>query len=176
MKTGRSSQKNSPGTEFARYPPVFFSRRGKNPRFLRFVLEYSKHLAGVAQNGGYKSGAGRSRRSFSCPFRNMCSRSPLYRERMFRSRWERVVSGGNYFFLGTGTSHGVPVLACGCSVCKSENPKNKRTRSSLWVQTQGGRAFLLTPRLNFACRRSKPALQVWTAFYTPTAMRIMFWF
>ncbi|HHY14600.1 MAG TPA: MBL fold metallo-hydrolase [Firmicutes bacterium] len=47
-------------------------------------------------------------------------------------------------FLGTGTSHGVPVLACGCSVCKSENPKNKRTRSSLWVQTQGASILIDT--------------------------------
>ncbi len=46
--------------------------------------------------------------------------------------------------MGTGTSHGVPVLACGCSVCKSENPKNKRTRSSLWVQTQGASILIDT--------------------------------
>lgn len=37
-------------------------------------------------------------------------------------------------FLGTGTSHGVPVLTCSCPVCTSTNPKNHRTRSSLWLQ------------------------------------------
>lgn len=36
--------------------------------------------------------------------------------------------------LGTGTSQGVPVLGCNCTVCKSEDQRDKRLRTSAFVE------------------------------------------
>jgi phosphoribosyl 1,2-cyclic phosphate phosphodiesterase len=40
-------------------------------------------------------------------------------------------------FLGTGTSQGVPVVACDCNVCNSEDMKDKRLRSAMLLQING---------------------------------------
>ena len=40
-------------------------------------------------------------------------------------------------FLGTGTSQGVPIIACQCRVCRSTDPRDKRFRSSALIRHNG---------------------------------------
>lgn len=45
---------------------------------------------------------------------------------------------GTLVFLGTGTSVGVPTVGCTCAVCKSADPRNTRTRTSVLLGLPGG--------------------------------------
>jgi phosphoribosyl 1,2-cyclic phosphate phosphodiesterase len=46
-------------------------------------------------------------------------------------------------FLGTGTSHGVPMIGCECATCRSPDPRDRRTRPSVLVETDDGGAILV---------------------------------
>ena len=46
-------------------------------------------------------------------------------------------------FLGSGTSQGVPVIGCHCEVCTSQNPKDRRFRSSALITTDAGKKILI---------------------------------
>jgi len=51
---------------------------------------------------------------------------------------------GQMILLGTGTSVGVPAIGCGCAVCRSTNPKNRRTRCSAIFGLPGGNLLIDT--------------------------------
>ena len=57
--------------------------------------------------------------------------------------------------LGCGTSTGVPMIGCDCSVCTSGDPRNERLRPSLWLEAEDGRSVLVdtTPDLRLQALR-----------------------
>src|SRR4026209_2679339 len=48
-------------------------------------------------------------------------------------------------FLGTGTSFGVPQIGCDCAVCRSTDPRDKRTRSGAILEAGGSTILIDTP-------------------------------
>src|SRR5919112_5665339 len=48
-------------------------------------------------------------------------------------------------FLGTGTSFGVPQIGCGCPVCRSTDPRDRRTRSGAVLEAAGSTILIDTP-------------------------------
>lgn len=54
--------------------------------------------------------------------------------------------------LGSGTSHGIPMIGCDCAVCTSSDARDRRTRTSVAVETRG-RVFLIdtAPELRLQC-------------------------
>ena len=47
-------------------------------------------------------------------------------------------------FLGTGTSHGVPMIGCDCATCRSSDPRDARLRPSIFVETDGTKILVDT--------------------------------
>ncbi|MFZ4116000.1 MAG: MBL fold metallo-hydrolase [Chthoniobacterales bacterium] len=57
-------------------------------------------------------------------------------------------------FLGTGTSQGIPMIGCTCEVCRSQDPRDTRTRTSVLVSTEKETILIdTTPDLRFQCLR-----------------------
>lgn len=59
-------------------------------------------------------------------------------------------------FLGSGTSHGVPMIGCDCDVCRSPDPRDKRLRPSIFMQLDDGLRVLVdtTPDLRTQALRA----------------------
>ncbi len=54
--------------------------------------------------------------------------------------------------LGSGTSHGVPMIGCECPVCRSDDPHDQRTRPSIFVRAGDTRILVdTTPELRLQC-------------------------
>jgi phosphoribosyl 1,2-cyclic phosphate phosphodiesterase len=53
--------------------------------------------------------------------------------------------GSELILLGTGTSHGVPMIGCDCPTCTSPDPRNQRTRSGALLRTARGNLLIDTP-------------------------------
>jgi phosphoribosyl 1,2-cyclic phosphate phosphodiesterase len=45
-----------------------------------------------------------------------------------------VIGRARVTFLGTGTSHGVPMIGCACAVCTSDDPRDDRSRPSIYIE------------------------------------------
>lgn len=59
-------------------------------------------------------------------------------------------------FLGTGTSQGVPMIACDCAVCTSADPRDRRTRASIHVEMDGLHVQVdAAPEFRLQCVREK---------------------
>ena len=74
-------------------------------------------------------------------------------------------------FLGTGTSSGVPMIGCDCSVCTSTDPRNQRTRPSVLLSFPGGNLLIdTTPEMRIQLLREQVRLVHAIAFthLTPT--------
>jgi len=48
-------------------------------------------------------------------------------------------------FLGTGTSSGIPIIGCDCEVCTSRDPRDRRRRTSLYLEAGGVHLLVDTP-------------------------------
>lgn len=61
-------------------------------------------------------------------------------------------------FLGTGTSQGVPVIACHCNVCLSKDPRDKRLRTSILLEIEGW-TFVIDTGPDFRCQMLRADVQ-----------------
>jgi phosphoribosyl 1,2-cyclic phosphate phosphodiesterase len=88
------------------------------------------------------------------------------RENKTNSRFVREIPGSrdqagamskwSVTILGSGTSQGVPMIGCPCAVCASTDPRDQRTRSSIFIATPEANLLVdATPELRVQALREK---------------------
>jgi phosphoribosyl 1,2-cyclic phosphate phosphodiesterase len=69
--------------------------------------------------------------------------------------------------LGSGTSHGIPVIGCSCKVCRSADPENSRSRCSAMVQNSAGVTVIIDTAPEFRLQAIRAGVErVDAVFYT----------
>lgn len=64
------------------------------------------------------------------------------------------MSKASALVLGSGTSHGVPMIGCRCPVCTSNDPRNQRARPCILLELPNGNVLVDTPpELRLQCIR-----------------------
>jgi phosphoribosyl 1,2-cyclic phosphate phosphodiesterase len=75
--------------------------------------------------------------------------------------------------LGCGASAGVPMVGCDCKICQSDNPRNKRTRVSIFLEINGINILIDTsPDLRQQALRQN-IRRIDTVLYIPMTMPII---
>jgi len=61
--------------------------------------------------------------------------------------------------LGSGTSHGIPVVGCSCFVCSSKDPRDQRMRSSVYIKGTAGERALIDAGPEFRLQAVRAGLE-----------------
>ncbi|GHV77209.1 MBL fold metallo-hydrolase [Spirochaetia bacterium] len=61
--------------------------------------------------------------------------------------------------LGSGTSHGIPVIGCSCPVCTSPDPKDNRMRASLYIEGNDGKRVVIDTGPDFRTQALRVGLK-----------------
>jgi phosphoribosyl 1,2-cyclic phosphate phosphodiesterase len=67
--------------------------------------------------------------------------------------------------LGSGTSHGIPVIGCSCPVCRSDDPRDKRMRASLSIEGDRGERVVIDTGPEFRLQALRAGLSALDAVF-----------